>query len=191
MTARQILLKLAYPFMMMLKPAGRSIVLKNDENVQPPLSVYELSVELINGETISLSQFRGKKLLIVNTASDCIFTGQYETLQKVFEAHKDSLAIIGFPSNDFKAQEKKADADIASFCKLNYGVTFPLAKKSGVTGNNKNKLFEWLTNKKLNGWNDHEPDWNFSKYLLDENGMLMGYYGPAVEPAKIIGASQQ
>jgi glutathione peroxidase len=177
--------------MMMLKPAGRSIVLKNDENVQPPLSVYELSVELINGETISLSQFRGKKLLIVNTASDCIFTGQYETLQKVFEAHKDSLAIIGFPSNDFKAQEKKADADIASFCKLNYGVTFPLAKKSGVTGNNKNKLFEWLTNKKLNGWNDHEPDWNFSKYLLDENGMLMGYYGPAVEPAKIIGASQQ
>jgi glutathione peroxidase len=92
--------------------------------------------------------------------------------------------VIGFPANDFKEQEKGNDHDIAAFCKINYGVTFPLAAKSSVVrGKQQNEIFKWLSDKKLNGWNDQQPTWNFSKYLVDENGVLTNYFDPAVSPA--------
>src|SRR6478672_6623290 len=102
MTLRQIALKLAYPLIMLLKPANRSIVLKNEKKLLPPISVYNISVELNSDELFSLSTYKGKKILVVNTASDCVFTDQYRDLENIYQEHKDSLMIIGFPANDFR-----------------------------------------------------------------------------------------
>ena len=121
--------------------------------------------------------------MIVNTASNCGYTNQYAELQKLYEHSREDLTIIAFPANDFKEQEKGSNEEIAQFCKINYGVSFPLAKKSSVVkGANQNKVFEWLTHKELNGWNDKQPSWNFSKYLIDEEGNLTHYFDPAVSP---------
>ena len=121
--------------------------------------------------------------MLVNTASDCGYTDQYEALQKLHSTFEEKLVIIGFPSNDFKNQEKGSDEEIASFCKKNYGVSFYLAKKSSVTGNNTNLVFIWLSNKKQNGWNNKKPSWNFAKYLVSENGTLLNYFDPGISPA--------
>jgi glutathione peroxidase len=144
---------------------------------------YTLSVFLNNGNEFRLENLKGKKVLVVNTASNCGYTNQYSELQELYEKHKDTLIILGFPSNDFKEQEKGSDDEIAKFCLVNFGVSFPLAKKSVVTKTaEQNKVFEWLTHKELNGWNDQQPSWNFSKYLLNENGFLTHYFDPAVSP---------
>ncbi|MBA4140130.1 MAG: glutathione peroxidase, partial [Segetibacter sp.] len=110
-------------------------------------------------------------------------TAQYDDLQKVHEQYRDKLVVAGFPANDFKEQEKGTDADITQFCKINFGVTFQLMKKSHVVkGSQQNEVFEWLSNKKKNGWNDRAPEWNFSKYLVNEQGILINYFAPAVSP---------
>ena len=104
-------------------------------------------------------------------------------MQQLHEQHKNKIAIVGFPANDFKEQEKSNDSEIANFCQVNFGVTFPLSKKSSVVkGREQNPVYQWLTQKEKNGWNTHEPDWNFSKYLIDEKGVLTHYFGPAVSP---------
>ncbi|WP_315818648.1 glutathione peroxidase [Paraflavitalea speifideaquila] len=119
----------------------------------------------------------------MNTASDCGYTNQYEDLQKLYETYKDKLVIIGFPANDFHEQEKGNDEEIAQFCKVNFGVSFPLAKKSVVIKSpEQNPVFGWLTHKALNGWNEQEPSWNFSKYLVNERGVLTHYFDPSVSP---------
>ena len=124
--------------------------------------------------------------MLINTASNCGYTPQYAELQQIYELHKDKLELIAFPANDFKDQEKGNDAVIATFCKIHYGVTFPLAKKNQVVkGNAQQAVFQWLTNKGLNGWNDHQPGWNFYKYLIDEEGKLIGVYPSAVSPLAI------
>lgn len=121
--------------------------------------------------------------MIVNTASNCGYTNQYAELQNLYEHFKEKLIIIAFPANDFKEQEKGSNEEIAQFCQMNYGITFPLAKKSKVLKSaDQNKVFEWLTHKELNGWNEQEPTWNFSKYLIDEKGHLTHYFDPAVSP---------
>lgn len=121
--------------------------------------------------------------MIVNTASNCGYTNQYAELQKLSERFNEDLIVIAFPANDFKEQEKGTDEEIAQFCQVNYGISFPLAKKSKVVkGNGQNKVFQWLTHKELNGWNDKEPSWNFSKYLIDEDGNLSHYFDPAISP---------
>jgi glutathione peroxidase len=125
---------------------------------------------------------KGKKVLLVNTASDCGYTNQYADLQKLFEKNSDRLIILGFPANDFKEQEKGTDEQIAQFCQINFGVTFPLAKKSSVKGDHKNEIFKWLSEKNKNGWNSKQPSWNFSKYLVNEQGQLTHYFDPAVSP---------
>ena len=136
-----------------------------------------------NGDSIPLSNYKGKKLLIVNTASDCGYTDQYDNLQKLYEENKEKLVIIGFPANDFKEQEKGTDEDIEKFCRLNYGVTFPLAKKSSVIpGPEQNPIFQWLTDKNKNGWTSKKPSWNFSKYLINEEGVLVNYFDPSISP---------
>lgn len=131
---------------------------------------------------MQFASLKGKKVLLVNTASDCGYTNQYEDLQKLYEQSNGKLMIIAFPANDFKEQEKGDDSQIAAFCKINFGVTFPVAKKSSVKGHNKNNVFDWLSDKNKNGWNNKQPSWNFSKYLVDERGVLTHYFDPAISP---------
>ncbi|GGK56145.1 glutathione peroxidase [Rufibacter glacialis] len=177
-------MKVLYPLIMKLtKSTSKGKVLQNEKKVRPAQSFYELATVLNNGAPLEFSQFRNKKVLLVNTASNCGYTGQYQELQELYEQKKDEMVIIGFPANDFKEQEKDEDQQIAQFCQVNFGVTFPLAKKSVVVKNqNQNAVYQWLSDARQNGWNQHEPDWNFSKYLLDENGVLTHYFGPAISP---------
>jgi len=185
MTIRQRILKAVYPaFTWWGRISGsNSKVFTNDSLTAPPHSVYEYTVDLNNGATVSLSIYKGKKILFVNTASDCGYTDQYDELQKLYESNKEKLVIIGFPANDFKEQEKGTDEEIAQFCKINYGVTFPLAKKSYVKpGHNQNPVFQWLTDKTKNGWTSKKPSWNFSKYLVNEEGVLVNYFDPSISP---------
>lgn len=184
MNPRQKFLKAVYPiFLFWSKITGKSTVLSNDEKTHPMQSLYDLTIELNNGQQLKLDAARGKKLLLVNTASDCGYTPQYDDLQKLHEQYQDKLMIIGFPANDFGQQEKGSDKDIAEFCRVNFGVTFPLAKKSTVVkGKNQHPVFQWLTQKEKNGWNTEEPTWNFSKYLINEEGTLTHYFEPAVSP---------
>jgi glutathione peroxidase len=130
MTIRQRILKAVYPaFTWFGRVTGKnSKVFKNETPAAPPQSLYNLSIAMNNGDLIPLANYKGKKLLLVNTASDCGYTDQYDALQKLYEENKGRLVIIGFPANDFKEQEKGTDEEIAEFCKINYGVTFPLAK---------------------------------------------------------------
>ena len=144
--------------------------------------IYDIKAETIDGKTISLEAYKGKKMLIVNTASKCGFTPQYEGLQKLHEEHGDKIAILGFPANNFLWQEPGSNDKIASFCQVNYGVTFQMFAKVSVKGSNKHPLFKWLSKKNLNGWNDKAPSWNFCKYLVDEEGNLTEFYGSSVKP---------
>lgn len=185
MSLRQKFLKAIYPvYSKFNRMTGKgNKVVSNEKKVVPPSSLYDLSVILNNGDEFYLSELKGKKILLVNTASDCGYTGQYDDLQKLYDQYKDKLTVIGFPANDFKQQEKGSDEEIAEFCKINYGVTFPLAKKSSVLKNDdQNEVFKWLSDKNKNGWNDWAPSWNFSKYLVDETGVLINYFGPSVSP---------
>ena len=184
MTIRQKLLKGLYPFIMRFSQKGeKGQIMLKPNSVSAITDSGDFQIDLSNGELLKLKELNGKKVLLVNTASDCGYTGQFEELQHIQNLHKDSLIIVGFPANDFLEQEKGADSSILNFCQVNYGVTFPIAKKSVVIKqSNQNLIFEWLSNPAKNGWNDKEPVWNFSKYLLSETGELLGYFGPAISP---------
>ncbi|VAW28769.1 Glutathione peroxidase @ Thioredoxin peroxidase [hydrothermal vent metagenome] len=145
-------------------------------------SIYDFKLPLLSGDSISLATFKGKKLLIVNTASECGFTPQYEGLEKLYKQYGDKVTVIGFPANNFGGQEPGTDAEIGAFCKQNYGVTFPMFSKISVKGDDMAPIYQWLTQKEKNGWNEDAPNWNFCKYLLDENGNLLSFYGSAIEP---------
>lgn len=187
MTTKQKILKSVYPlFLLYKKLRGENKKIESQRNTIPPVLFHNLSATLNNGAQLAFESLQGKKVLIVNTASSCGYTNQYTELQELYEKHKETLLILAFPSNDFKEQEKGTDEEIAQFCQLNFGVTFPLAKKSIVVKDKgQNKVFEWLTHKELNGWNEQEPSWNFSKYLVNEHGMLTHYFDPAVSPSDI------
>ncbi|MEO5967945.1 MAG: glutathione peroxidase [Ferruginibacter sp.] len=149
-------------------------------------SFYNLKTEMNNNSVLDFEYLKNKKILIVNTASECGYTQQYESLQQLHTQMGERLTIIGFPSNDFAKQEQRNDNQIEEFCKINFGVTFLLAKKSGVLKNEtQNEVFKWLTSKEQNGWNDSAPKWNFCKYLIDETGNLIGVYQSGVNPLKI------
>ena len=154
----------------------------DDHHVAPAKTIFDYHIEGIDGKDIDFKKFRGKKLLLVNTASECGFTPQYAPLQKLHEQYGDRLSVIGFPSNNFGAQEPGSEEEIMSFCERNYGVTFPLSKKIDVTGPGKHEVFQWLTKKDLNGWNDSDPNWNFCKYLVDENGRLIHFFSHKMDP---------
>ena len=165
------------------KKEGNSKVLLNTKKATSMEPFYSLQAVKNNGKAFPLLSLRGKKVLIVNTASECGYTPQYDELQKLYEEYKDKLEILGFPANDFGEQEKGSDEEIAKFCKINYGVSFPIMKKGTVIKTEaQNAVFKWLTNSKNNGWNDQAPVWNFCKYLVDENGALTAFFGPAVSP---------
>ena len=145
-------------------------------------SIHGFTVKSIDGKDIKMSSFKGKKILIVNTASKCGYTPQYESLEKVYEQYKDKLVIIGFPCNQFGGQEPGSNQEIVDFCKKNYGVTFPLADKVDVKGENTAAIYQWLTQKSKNGLVDATISWNFNKFLLDENGKMIAYYPSNIKP---------
>lgn len=145
-------------------------------------TIYDFKVPSIDGKTIDFAQFKGKKILIVNTASECGYTPQYEGLQKLYDAYKDKLVIVAFPANNFGGQEPGTNNEIQSFCKKNYGVTFPIAAKVSVKGDDIHPLFKWLTNKSENDVMDVTILWNFNKFLIDENGKLIQYFNSNIVP---------
>ncbi|MDZ4072064.1 MAG: glutathione peroxidase [Sediminibacterium sp.] len=145
-------------------------------------SIHAFKVKSIEGGTIDFAKFKGKKILIVNTASKCGYTPQYEALQKVYDQYKDKLVIVGFPANNFGGQEPGSDGDIQEFCKARFGVKFPLASKVSVKGEDMAPIYQWLTSKAKNGVLDADIKWNFNKFLLDENGKMIAYFPSKVTP---------
>lgn len=152
-------------------------------------SIYDYKIQQLNSkETIDLSRYRGKMLLLVNVASKCGYTGQYKDLQRLYETYQDELVVIGFPCNQFLFQESGSEAEIETFCQKNYGVTFPITTKIKVKGPGKHPIYKWLTDKALNGVSSNSVSWNFNKFLIDENGRLLEHFKSSVEPfdSKII-----
>jgi glutathione peroxidase len=146
-------------------------------------SFYDYTVKDITGNDFKLSSLKGKKVLVVNTASKCGLTPQFKQLQSVFETYGgDEFTIIGFPANNFANQEPKSNEEIVEFCQLNYGVTFPMMSKISVKGDDIHPIYQWLTQKSKNGVLDSEVQWNFQKYLIDENGHLVEMVVPKVKP---------
>ena len=145
-------------------------------------SFYDINAKTIDGHIVSMEKYRDKKVLIVNVASKCGYTPQYDDLQRLHETYGESLAVLGFPSNNFFWQEPGTNSEIQSFCKLNYGVTFQIFEKIHVKGKRQHPLYKWLSDSELNGWNNKSPSWNFCKYLIDEKGELIDFFPSRVKP---------
>lgn len=150
--------------------------------VIPYSSIYNFKMRAIDGREIDFSSFKGKKLLIVNTASECGYTPQYAELQALHEQYGNKVTLLGFPANNFGGQEPGTNEQIGVFCERNYGVSFQLFEKIDVTGAHQHPLYRWLSHSQLNGWNDSSPNWNFCKYLVSEKGELMKFYPSAISP---------
>ena len=147
-----------------------------------PSSIYDFKVQSLEGKEINFADFKGKKILIVNTASKCGFTPQYKELETLYQQYKEQLVVIGFPANDFLFQEPKGNTEIAAFCQRNYGVSFPMSEKVSVKGKDIAPIYYWLTHKKYNGLQNSKVKWNFQKYLIDEKGQLIGIFEPKISP---------
>ena len=145
-------------------------------------SFYDFKVKDIDGKEVDIKQFKGKKVLVVNVASECGYTPQYKELEWLYKNYKDSnLVILGFPCNDFSEQEPKAEKDIKAFCQKNYGVTFPMMSKIVIRGKDGHPFYKWLQTKEGNGVQDNEVKWNFNKFMISEEGTFQGYL-----PSKIL-----
>ena len=147
----------------------------------PPKSVHDFKITTLDGQEVSLTKFKGKKILIVNTASKCGFTPQYADLEKLSAQYKDKLVVIGFPANNFGEQEPGTNASIQEFCEQNYGVSFLMSEKVSVKGGDINELFQYLTSAENPDFKG-EVKWNFEKFLIDENGKLVHRFRSAVKP---------
>lgn len=147
-----------------------------------PESFYDFQMKAIDGSTVDFNSFKGKKVLLVNVASKCGFTPQYEDLQKLHELYGNKVAVLGFPANNFGQQEPGSNGEIALFCSENYGVTFQMFEKISVKGGDMAPLYQWLSNEEYNGWNNEEPSWNFCKYLVNEKGELVAFFPSKVKP---------
>ncbi len=145
-------------------------------------SIYDFKVTGLEGQPINFSDYKGKKILIVNTASKCGFTPQYEELEKLYEQYKDKLVIVGFPANNFGQQEPGTNGEIKEFCKRNYGVSFPMAEKVSVKGDDISPLFKYLTDEAAKLGQEDPIKWNFTKFLIDENGKLVQVFASKVTP---------
>jgi glutathione peroxidase len=161
---------------------NETAVTEKTETIAAAKSIYDFKVEALEGGTIDFSAFKGKKILIVNTASKCGLTPQYEGLQKLYDTYKEKLVIVGFPANNFGGQEPGTNTEIKEFCKQNYGVSFPMAAKVSVKGEDIAPIYKWLCSKAENGVLDAEIKWNFGKFLLDEKGNLLNYFPSKVTP---------
>ncbi len=143
---------------------------------------YTLSAKTLDGETVSFETFKGKKIIILNVASECGYTPQYADWQQFYQQNKDKVVVLGFPCNQFMGQESGDHQTIKTFCQKNYGVTFPIFEKSDVKGKQKSPVYAWLTDAQSNGWNTQEPTWNFCKYLVNERGELVEFFASAIKP---------
>ena len=150
---------------------------------QTKQSIHQFKVKDLNGKTFDFASLKGKKILVVNTASKCGYTPQYEQLEAIYKKYKgENFVIVGFPANNFGSQEPGTNAEIATFCKANYGVTFPMMSKISVKGSDMNEVYQFLTKKAKNGLKDSNVEWNFQKYLLNEKGELEQVYLSGVNP---------
>lgn len=145
-------------------------------------SIYDFKLKTLSGEEISLSKFKGKKMLLVNVASECGFTPQYKNLQALHEKFGDKVVVIGFPANNFGGQEPGTSGEIKEFCTKNYGVTFQMMEKISVKGDDAHPLYKWLSNKNDNGTCSDSPTWNFCKYLIDEKGNIIKFFNSKADP---------
>ena len=159
-----------------------SFTVKNNSTNFMKNSIHDFKVESLDGGAIDFSKFKGKKILVVNTASKCGYTPQYKDLEALYQKYKDKLVIVGFPANNFGQQEPGTNTEIKEFCTKNYGVSFPMAAKISVIGEDMAPIYKWLCNKSMNGVLDAEVKWNFGKFLLDEKGNLTNYFSSDVEP---------
>ena len=156
------------------------VVLMNSSEKE---NIYQFKVKDIHGDTFDFAQLKGKKIMIVNTASKCGLTPQYEKLEALYDQYKGkNFVIVGFPANDFMSQEPGSNEEIESFCKMNYGVTFPMMAKISVKGKEMHPVYQFLTEKVKNGLEDNKVEWNFQKYLIDENGHLAKVSSPRIQP---------
>ncbi len=172
-----------------IKSIFRNVTEKNNIIARPKTakagkkSFYDLTIKNLTGKKdISFADFKGKKVLIINTASKCGYTPQYEDWQKFHEKFGDKVVVIGMPANNFLAQESGSASEIEEFCQVNYGVSFTITEKVSVSGKDKHPIYQWLSDENKNGWNNIEPSWNFCKYLINEKGELTHFFGSAVKP---------
>ncbi len=164
------------------KPSTTTMSMPSLEIETPKASVFSIKLKTLVGEETTLEQFKGKKIIILNTASECGYTPQYAKWEKFYEENKATTVVLGFPANNFGGQEPGTNSEIKTFCTKNYGVTFPMFEKISVKGKDKSPLYQWLTDANLNGWNTQEPSWNFCKYLINEKGELTEFFASKVEP---------
>ncbi|WMI70101.1 glutathione peroxidase [Mangrovimonas sp. YM274] len=157
-------------------------IFKTASQNPPKQSIYDIKINSIDNTPIDLSDYKGKKILFVNVASECGFTPQYEELEELYKTYKDQLMVIGLPCNQFGGQEPGNANEIKTFCQKNYGVTFLITEKIDVKGDHQHPLYQWLTDKDINGVSNSGVKWNFQKYLVDENGHLVDYYYSITKP---------
>lgn len=167
--------------LLLLSILGFSFTFNQTSSMQSK-SIYEIPITTLEGKETTLAAYKGKKILIVNTASECGYTPQYTDLQKLHETYGNKVVVLGFPCNDFGAQEPGTEKEIGAFCQKNYGVTFPLFSKLHTIGEKQHPLYKWLSTKELNGWNNVAPNWNFCKYLIGEDGKLLKFFPSKVKP---------
>ena len=163
------------------KPTALTVMTTPAETTANSASVYDFTVKSIDGKEVKLSKYKGKKLLIVNTASKCGYTPQYKELEELSKKYGNKVTVLGFPSNSFN-QELASNVEVASFCEKNYGVTFPLFETVAVKGAAAVPLYKYLADKTKNGIVSNEPTWNFCKYLVNEKGQVVKFYGSGVTP---------
>jgi glutathione peroxidase len=161
----------------------KEIKVRPEETVEAKGSLYDFKMEsLIGNDKIDFSRYKGKKVILINVASECGFTKQYADWQAFHQKYGKDIVVLGFPANNFGGQEPGSEEEIATFCQKNYGVTFQMFDKISVTGKDQHPLYKWLSTKELNGWNDKAPTWNFCKYVVNEKGQLTHFFASAVKP---------
>lgn len=162
---------------------GRNRKTDLNNTIATSSSIYDITIKSLDGKSdIKLSDYKGKYIVIVNTASECGYTPQYKDVQKFYEDHKDSVVVIGCPCNQFGGQEPGTSSEIGAFCQKNYGVTFTLTEKIDVKGENQHPLYQWLTQKSKNGAGDFSVKWNFNKFVINKEGKLTHYFGSGTKP---------
>ena len=163
--------------------SDKKMVSVKPANVMAKGSFYDFRLKSLDGkETIDFSKYKGKKVVVLNTASECGYTPQYADWQAFNKEHGDKIVVLGVPANNFGGQEPGTNKEIASFCQKNYGVTFQMLEKVSVVGSDQHPLYKWLSKKDLNGWNDKEPTWNFCKYVINEKGEVSHFFASGVKP---------
>ena len=173
---------IGFSIILLLSGFSYQKIAKKVDNSPSKASFYELKAIGIDGEEISFNQYKDKKVLIVNVATKCGYTYQYEGMQKLNDLYGDKVTVLGFPANDFLFQESGSNESIAEFCESVFGVTFQMFEKITTKGRNQSPVYTWLSDSNLNGWNNQRPTWNFCKYLIDENGELIAFFDSKVKP---------